>query len=228
MSLAAPPSLLRPIRGLALAAVAMLALEALVEGVSAIIGLRMLAMVDRIIADPESVSSAEIDAGDALYSLSGIAETTALVVAGVVFVVWLFRARANAEGLVPWPHRRAKVWLVFGWVVPIVSLWFPKQIVDDIWNASRPNGLYPTNDFRTAARSGLVQMWWIAWLISSWISNLVGRMLFRADDLETVRAAIVFDLVSIGLMIVATVPAILVVLRITEFQENRRQGTHPQ
>jgi hypothetical protein len=56
----------------------------------------------------------------------------------VAFLVWLFRIRANAEILVPHGHRRAKPWLIFDWFVPIVSFWFPKQIVGRHLGRLRP------------------------------------------------------------------------------------------
>ncbi|WP_435875703.1 DUF4328 domain-containing protein [Nonomuraea jabiensis] len=85
---------------------------------------------------PRRAPATEIDRGDLVYGLSGILETVVYVVAIVAFLVWLFRVRANAEILSPGGHRRGQPWLIFGWVVPIINFWFPKQIVDDIWSAS--------------------------------------------------------------------------------------------
>jgi hypothetical protein len=30
-------------------------------------------------------------------------------------------------------------WIVFGWIVPVVNLWFPYQIVQSIWRTSDPS-----------------------------------------------------------------------------------------
>jgi hypothetical protein len=103
--------------------------------------------------------------------------------------------------------------LIFGWVVPIVNFWFPKQIVDDIWHASSRVPSPPR---------GLFNAWWAAWLIGSWVTNVASRLLFKADELESLAAAARFDVVSVVLMLIAAVLAIGVIRKITEAQEEHR------
>ncbi len=56
---------------------------------------------------------------------------------GIAFIVWLWRARINAENH-GWPQRRARGWAFWGWVIPVVSLWIPFQFLGDIWRAGLP------------------------------------------------------------------------------------------
>lgn len=49
------------------------------------------------------------------------------IAAGVMFLVWLFRVRNNAEAASALQHRHSKPWLVWGWILPLVNLWFPKE-----------------------------------------------------------------------------------------------------
>lgn len=211
-----PPQMpLRPVRGVAIFAVVALVCDSLIGIVAAVIDLWYASLVDRMIADVDSVPEAEIDTGDLVYGLSGILETVVYVVAIVAFLVWLFRVRANAEILAPGGHRRGQPWLIFGWVVPIVSFWFPKQIVDDIWSASSRVPSPPR---------GLFNAWWAAWLIGTWVANVAGRLLFNADELEPLAAAARFDVVGIALMLIAAVLAIGVIRKITEAQEEHRSA----
>jgi hypothetical protein len=46
------------------------------------------------------------------------------LVAMVMFVVWFYRARINAEGH-GWPQRLSPGWAIVAWVVPVVNFWFP-------------------------------------------------------------------------------------------------------
>jgi fumarate reductase subunit D len=62
-----------------------------------------------------------------------------MLVAGIVFVVWLHRARINAE-YSSFRQRRARAWTFWGWIVPIVSLWIPFQVLGDIWRPGLPAG----------------------------------------------------------------------------------------
>ena len=52
-------------------------------------------------------------------------------VTGIVFMRWLWLARTNAEAIEPAPHRHSPIWAVLGWIVPIVSFWFPQAVVRD-------------------------------------------------------------------------------------------------
>lgn len=83
----------------------------------------------------------------------------AMVGFGIVFIVWLWRARINAESC-GWQQRRARGWAFWGWVIPIVSLWIPFQLLGDIWRA----GLPERKRTRTAWLPGL---WWVGWLLST-------------------------------------------------------------
>ncbi|MEU4235079.1 DUF4328 domain-containing protein [Nonomuraea sp. NPDC026600] len=207
-----PP--LRPVRGLANLALGALAFDCLTGLAVAVIDLREVAIINRVISDPDSVSDAEIESSDTIYAASGYVETAVFVLAGVAFLMWMFRARANADLLAPGEQRHRKPWLIFGWIVPIISLWYPKQIIDDIWGASRRIDQSP--------RSGVIIAWWAAWLLSSWVARVVGNLLIKADDLEGMAAAAKFDVVSMAMWMVAAALAATVIVRTTNAQETRR------
>lgn len=76
----------------------------------------------------------------------------------ILFVVWFHRARINAERH-GYRQRRARGWAFWGWIVPIVNIWFPFQIMGDIWRA----GL-PAEQRRKTA--WLPALWWTCWLLS--------------------------------------------------------------
>ncbi|MFC5830334.1 DUF4328 domain-containing protein [Nonomuraea insulae] len=212
-----PPPRLRPVRGLAVFAIAALVCDSAIGLIAAGIDLWYAGLVDRIAADVTAVPESEINTGDLVYGLSGILEFAVYVLVIVAFLVWLFRVRANAEILSPGGHRRGKPWVFFGWLVPIIAFWFPKQIVDDIWYASARAG-----HAAAPPSKGLIDAWWAAWLVASLVSNLAGRILFSADDLDTIAAAARFDVVSIALLVVAAVLAIGVIRKITDAQEQQR------
>lgn len=205
---------LRPLRGLANVALGALAFDCLTILAVAVIDLREVAIINRLISDPGSVSDAEIGASDSIYAASGFVELAGLVVAGVAFLIWMFRARANADLLAPDGHRHRKPWLIFGWIIPILSFWIPRQIIGDIWAASRR--------IDQPRRSGVIIAWWAAWLLSSWVSSAVGSVIVLADDLEGMAATAKFDVVSMGMWLVAAALAAVVILRITHAQEARR------
>ncbi|WP_176903356.1 DUF4328 domain-containing protein [Nonomuraea maritima] len=189
--------------------------HALVGVVAATIDLWYASLVDRLIVDLDSVSEAEIETGDLVYGLSGVLEVLAYAITAVAFLVWLYRVRTNAEVLSPDGHRRSRPWVIFGWIVPIICFWFPKQIVDDIWYASA----------RTPRPSkALPNAWWAIWISVTLATQVASRLLLRADDLESMAAAARFDVVSIAFMIIAALLATGVISRITHAQEEHRSA----
>jgi hypothetical protein len=76
----------------------------------------------------------------------------------VVFLVWFYRARQNA-GQLNWRQRWSPPWAVFGWFVPICFLWFPYQIMADIWRAPHAASERPKFNFLPAA-------WWACWCLA--------------------------------------------------------------
>jgi hypothetical protein len=78
---------------------------------------------------------------------------------------WLTRARTNAQRIDPRrTHRRRRGWAWWGWVVPVVSLWFPYQVVRDVDAAA---GDYP---------SRLLGWWWASWLALLVVSGIDDRL----------------------------------------------------
>lgn len=80
------------------------------------------------------------------------------IVAWVLVCLWLTRVRRNAMVLQPHRPRHSDAWIWLGWVIPVVNLWFPKQILDDVIAA-------------TAQATGMPRLrtgwWWTAWLVST-------------------------------------------------------------
>jgi Domain of unknown function (DUF4328) len=76
----------------------------------------------------------------------------------ILFLVWFYRARINAERH-GYPQRHARGWAFWGWIVPIVNLWFPFQIMGDIWRAGLPAG-------QRSETAWLPGLWWTCWLLS--------------------------------------------------------------
>ena len=91
------------------------------------------------------------------FQLDNAADIT-IIGLSILFVVWFYRARINAERH-GYPQRRARGWAFWGWIVPIVNLWFPFQIMGDIWRAGLPAEL-------RGETAWLPALWWTCWLLS--------------------------------------------------------------
>lgn len=112
---------------------------------------------------PSTSGVVEIAWWTGLSKLASNGLLLATVAAVILFYAWLSRARDNAEAITPVPHALGRTWLVFGWIVPLVSLWYPYQIVQTIWRTSDPARL--AGNPAKAPRSGLVVAWWVSYLV---------------------------------------------------------------
>lgn len=96
---------------------------------------------------------------NSLNALGAVASVGALLAT----TWWLQGIRAVAAWANPSYHqRRSGVWVPFGWLVPVVSWWFPYQVVAD---ASRAVG----------SRVVTFWPWWISWLLLAHTQLLFGQ-----------------------------------------------------
>ncbi|WP_066372705.1 DUF4328 domain-containing protein [Herbidospora mongoliensis] len=204
------PVPVRPARAVAILATLAIAFNLLIEAAAVFVSLDRYEFIGRVAADPLSVDLAEVGDSDSLYAFTGILQAGTLLLAGIFYWVWLFRVRANAEALSPHVKQRlGRVWLVLGWIVPIISFWFPKQIVDDIWTASDPQQRKP---------GGLAMTWWITWVLSVFGSNLVARFVFGSTELADLQSAALIEMIFFPLTLVSGILAIMVLNKITSLQ----------
>jgi hypothetical protein len=142
----------------------------------------------------------------------------ALLVAGVVFIVWLWHVRSNAELLCAGRHRHGRGWVIGSWFCPVVNFWFPKQIVDDVIAASDPRTPPQVPDLRGIHRNGLVLAWWLIW-----VASLLSGVDYDSDvpDVGDQVIAASLSTISAVLTAVSAVLAIRVIGLINRLQTSR-------
>jgi hypothetical protein len=87
------------------------------------------------------------------YDLVATVWILAAVAAYVTNCLWLWWARQNAEIPGTRAQRLPRAWVWTGWIVPIVNLWVPFQIVRDVRRAPRDR-----------SDNVLLRLWWTGWL----------------------------------------------------------------
>lgn len=142
------------------------------------------------------------------YELVTLLAFPVMIAAWIVTCVWLSRARDNALLINPQGQRRSPVWVWLGWLVPFVSLWFPKQILDDTIKATAP----------AAGRPLIATGWyWAAWIAMNLLSNLQFRLSIGADPEDSVMPRVEFT-VAIATT-VALVFWLILVRRVSAIQD---------
>ncbi|XVV00302.1 DUF4328 domain-containing protein [Actinosynnema sp. CA-248983] len=105
----------------------------------------------------------ELDAFSASGTGLVVAVPVVFIPAVVVTIMWLWRARSNADLANPGSgHRWDKGAAIWGWL-PVVNLWVPRRVVLDVVRAGVP-GVSPA----------VVNGWWGSWLGFLFLERLGG------------------------------------------------------
>jgi hypothetical protein len=155
----------------------------------------------------------DADHADSVMAAAGVAQLISLVATIVVYLVWFYRVRINAEVFNPFGHSKRRGWTGWGWFVPVVNLWYPRRIMLDTWDASGPAG------FRTS--HGLVNAWWTLWIMALAADRAEFTAHRRAHTALQLQHAAGQEIFADVTDIVAAVLAILVVLRLTRMQNEK-------
>lgn len=75
---------------------------------------------------------------------------------------WLKAAVTDANAAQPGSVRLQRGWALWGWVVPIVSYWFPRMIIKD---------LLKTKPVEQVDKSINLNTWWLTWLMYALIQS---------------------------------------------------------
>jgi hypothetical protein len=190
--------------------------------------------MDRLL-DGEDVAPSSLDSDDTHQLAVGVIQFAVYVAAVVFFLRWFYRAYSNLPALGAEPRLR-RGWAIAGWFVPILWLWRPKQIANDIWRGSDPSVRAVHLHITKTSVTPLLTVWWAAWIITGTLGFSAARLVWDAptaadagvsaalgiaSDAEDVRSTAVVDLVANGSDIVAAVLAILVVRTLTSRQLER-------
>jgi hypothetical protein len=107
-----------------------------------------------------------------LLGLLGLLQVPNLIVTGL----WLSGARDNAVRLAPRAVRRGAAWCWLAWFLPIVSLWFPKQMVDDVWRGTASSLPPGSPDRRDVYRPVPTALWWGLFLVYLALNRATARL----------------------------------------------------
>jgi hypothetical protein len=171
------------------------------------------------------VADAELLSNDTRQTMLGIVHLLTYVATAIVFVIWFYRAHANLEPLGAGHLTYSPGWAAGCWFVPILNLFRPLQIAQEIWRNSDPNTV-PVEDLHLArpTNSALLGFWWALWIISNVIANISVRMAWAVNSPESLRAATIAGMIAEVANIVAAILAVAVVISIDARQTARAEA----
>lgn len=134
----------------------------------------------------------------------------------VLWLVWNHRVVANLAQLQAQRPRYRAARAVWSWFVPVLNLLWPFQVLQQVWLHSAAAAGRPDADQR------LLNAWWLVWIALPPL-NLVMPYLLGERDADGRRVLSVWGVVTLnGAWLVAALLAVLVVLRVTRWQDRAR------
>jgi hypothetical protein len=179
-------------------------------------------VVHRYLGGLPGVDDADLNRADAIAKVTAVPNVIVSVAAAVVFVIWLWRARINSEVFCQADHRRSHGWVLASWFCPGPNLWYPKQIVDDVWLASDPKTPVYADDLRRFRTPALTSVWWVTWIGALAFDVVIRRFLMWMEaTVGSLRGIALAGTASLVLTAASAVAATLVIRKINAMQTGR-------
>ena len=165
------------------------------------------------VARGANISDAELVANDTRQQMFGVAQLGLGAASAVVFLMWTSAHTKRLIELSVSDLRYAPKWSVWGFIVPILNLFRPYQVMSELWKASdlRPG----PDDPWVKKPTPLIVNLWFAILVTD---NVVGRLVSPAalDTMEQVLRASWLTVLFDALGAVTAVVALRLVAEIDE------------
>ncbi|MGH3080325.1 MAG: DUF4328 domain-containing protein [Gaiellaceae bacterium] len=183
-------------------------------------GLREYVLLERL--ETELVTAEELEASDRRQQVVAFSQLAVYAFAAIFFIRWLHRAYANIVPLGAQYPRYSTGTAIWSWFVPILNLWRPKQVINDVWRASDPEAPVDQGDtWQQKDPPLLYGVWWTAWVLLTLAYNADFRIYLRAETLDELQFSSLFTVVTDGASVLAALLAIAVVHRTTDRHEAR-------
>lgn len=133
-----------------------------------VVGVSLIALASRVaeytmlqnMAAGGKVPPAQVEASDWRQEVIGSTQLVLILLAFIALALWAYRAYENLHRLHKAPQpRHSEGAAGWGWFVPIMNLWYPYQVMKDIWHLTQRYA-QPDEAPRYERDHGLIGGWW--------------------------------------------------------------------
>ena len=145
------------------------------------------------------------------------------LVSGIAFLAWFYAAHKNLSlaGLQP---SYASGWTIGGFFVPFLNLVRPYQLMKELWRGSEYLvDATDEGDWQEREADSIVWHWWALLIIAGIAGRFASKMGSDSNALSDMVAEAYMMLISDLIDVVGVIVAVLLVKKITGFQEQARQ-----
>jgi hypothetical protein len=158
----------------------------------------------------------------------------AYLVSGVVFLIWLYRARRNLLALGSRGQRYSSPGAIGLFFVPLLNLYYSYDIVTDLWRHSNPDVGLSDAFFKQhgstvkeySSKTALIGLWWGFVIASIVVARISGTFASHATDIPDLISETWTGMISDALRIVGTIILIVLVNRMdARIEEKHKRHT---
>ena len=126
-------------------------------------------------------------------------------VAGILFIVWLYRAYRSAESRGAVGRRWGPGWAIGGWFIPLANLVIPKMVVNETDRMSNPEtGAPPIEDrWKQLPRMRSSDAWWLLLLLGTAAYWTGWSLYYSTPNFDATATGTGYALMGIGQAVLA-------------------------
>lgn len=141
----------------------------------------------------ETVTTQMAEDNDFRHTLIMVIHYLAFITSAILFAIWFYRGYKNYHTRFKHPSYQ-KSWAIWGWVVPIASLFIPYKIMKEMYEDSKKKLVEFSEDYSFINMTSLITIWWTLWILANFITNIVSKFF---DDEETLQGLIDYSMAEI-------------------------------
>jgi hypothetical protein len=199
-----------------------------ISGLAAVVSILSGLMQSKLLNDAlngKYISLAKATANDNREALIGWVQVGFLLIAAILFLVWVHRANKNLHAFKNPALRFSPGWAVGWFFIPIMWLFRPYQVVNEISKASNPDIDPAVNNVNNLPAPAIVAVWWAFFLISNYIGWFAFRYFLQDDTVSDLLNSTYAYMVDDAVNVVGFIITIFLVRTISQSQDKRYQKT---
>jgi len=166
----------------------------------------------------EFITEDQANTNDLRQQVIGILQTILYIVSVIVFLNWFRRAYGNLLrlGIKGVNHKESMA--IWSWIIPIISLFRPVQIMNEIWNKTQEK--IKTYDPSYLIKNGewLIGLWWTLFILSNLVGRYILKTAFRQDSIDGFIISSQAQLISDAIQLSEALLVILIVSQLSKIE----------
>ncbi len=147
------------------------------------------------IADGVEYSASAFADIDRLADILSMSHIVISIISFILFTIWFYKSYANLENVVDNLEHK-KGWIIGAWFVPIVNLYKPYKIMQDMYLKAQGILNYKESYHKDSISTRVIAWWWALYLISAFSSKISDVILKDPQSMDTLFTGVYIGVAS--------------------------------